>query len=319
MQGIARIDARGKTYMVGVMGTGGVGGLGSFYKNGSMYVWELGEVPEGRVGDRLVRPDEDPRAYQGGDTGGRNRLVAALKFRKSSHPGGIQAAGRTLAVPIKCEKECDESSVQFYSLLDPSNPELVHELGLGDKGAAHWVAFTRLKDHRHLVIVNRGNSERNDVWITTTRGNITSRTKWHKWKPLYHMGAEKWNPKRAPQNVSLFYDCGESGQLYLLTMGSVNTKSWKYWTDDNEMLLYRIEGRLSRGTAKLELVSRATSERHGNFCQMRGASSLFVTESHEPVVYCTAGWVSKEGIAKHGAASMKISELTAPRLPPKAD
>lgn len=309
MQGIVRVDTNGRAYMIGAMGIGPA----SSYSNGSIYVWEMGEVPQGRVGERLVRDDENPRAFQGGDSGGRNRMVGAFKLNTTSHPGGMQAVGTLVAVPIRCEKNCDESSVQFYDFVDPARPVLVEELMLGDKDAAHWVAFTRLKDDRHLVIVNRGDSAHNDVWVTSTKGDLGAATRWDEWDALQHVGAEKWNPKRAPQNVNLFYDCGPDGQLYLLTMGSINTKPWKYWTDDNEMLLYRIAGRLSQGTARLELVSRATSERHGDFCQMRGASSLFVTHSHEPIVYCTAGWVSKVGVVKDGAASLKISELTAAR------
>lgn len=284
-----------------------------------MYVWKMGEIPNGRAGDRLVREGENPRVYQGGDNGGRNRLVSAIKLRTSSHPGGIQAAGSIVAVPIICEKHCTESSVQFYSLKNPANPKMVHELKLGDKKAAHWVAFTRLKDNRHLIIVNRGNSATNDVWVTKSKHGINEKTEWDDWPSLNHMGAYNWNPKKAPQNVSLFYDCDKGGQLYLLTMGSVTTKSHKFWSDDNEVLLYKITPRLSRGTAKLQFVSRATSERHGDFCQMRGAASLYVSDSHEPIVYCTAGWVSKAGMVKHLAASMKLSELTHPKGIPKAD
>jgi len=329
MQGLARIDVADESYFVGVMGLGGEMGLESKYDNGAMYAFRMGEAAyANRVGKSLVIPGaDDPKKFIGGDGGGKNKAVSYMEFLTSTHPGGIQASGTIVAVPVTCDMgDCDGPSVKFFDFDDPARPVLVHEKPMDRlidgkvNDNAHWAAFTRLKDDRYLLLVNRGDNGVTDVSVTKQSGVLRTETEWEEF-PRFNVLGSGPDDVGVPQNVSLFYEC-DSGQLYLLAQGPVASGnvltditpgvggSERRWEDDNYVALIKITGRLSQGSAKPELVSKATSERHGDYCQMGGGSSLYITDDHEPIVYCAAGWASKHGMLQGNGAILKVSELT---------
>ncbi|MEL6825524.1 MAG: hypothetical protein AAFN91_04685 [Pseudomonadota bacterium] len=320
MQGLVRIDVDGETFFVGVMGLGSSGPIKSRYDYGAMYAFRMGESEQiNRTGKTLIVPGvDDARKFSGGDSGGANKAVSYLDFFTSTHPGGLQADGTVVAVPVTCDMgDCEGPSVKFYDFADPMNPKLIHEKPIevfldGDhlNTNAHWVAFSRLKDDRYLLFVNRGDNGLTDVFVTETTGPLEETTKWEVF-PRVNILPKEMKDFGAPQNVSAFYEC-DSGQIYLLAQGPVTTNPARRWVDDNVVVLLKIEGRLSQGTSSIKFISRGTFERHGDYCQMGGASSLYITDNHEPVVYCSAGWASKWGkIVEGNGLVLKVSELTA--------
>lgn len=258
------------------------------------YVFEIGSLGKTYDGERFVKFNREDRNYYDRYLyNAENRTRAYLEIPSTEHIGGMQAIGNIVAMPVTCDSSRDcKASVMFWDFSSPLQPRLVHELKLEPPGAAHWVAVTSLRSGRlrgHLLlIVNRGDDGTTDTYITKHSRPLDSSTSWYR-LPQLEINTGVY------QNANFLWGCETEG-LYLLGMRQIGSD----WQGDNRVGLYRVDG---LAPLRLTYISGATFERYGNYCEMRGGSSVYVEPDGSPIVYCAAGQSEDN--------ALKVSEITA--------
>ena len=242
------------------------------------------------------------------DRGDRLGYTRAYKKRdKTKHIGGMQALGNMVAMPIECDGDCADR-VEFWDFSNPLDPAIIHTLLLPEdaddivfgenKGVnAHWVAVTHLKEGHLLLMVNRGDNGLTDAFVTLEADRpLHANTTWERFPP-FKINVERWNFGAGTfQNVNFLRACGTQNQgLYLLGMRQRGTRGWNQWRSDNQVELYRadvsvaIDGVEGDGQIELSFVTQAQFGQFGDYCEMRGGSSVYVDLNYRPIVYCSAG------------------------------
>ena len=264
-------------------------------KLGEFFVVKLGDVPDNHQGGKFVKlkgADNNfngPNIYNGGRDGLPNMVRYIHRFEKSSHPGGIQAAGNIVAIPHYCEQDindCDRPFVQFWDFSDPIEPRLVQELKLQyvpGKLKAYTVAFARDSDGSYLLIVERQDRKAN-VYRSLGYDEFNSETKWIQVPDIQLISN--------PQGMSLIRECG-SNRLYLFGFTTTTPKfseGTAAWTADNNLQIFRIDGELNGMNAKLTQISSLKFGQENEYCQFRGGASMYITPDNKPILYCASGW-----------------------------
>lgn len=317
--------------IVRVPGNGENGWLVFGRQRGSLgaafYVAELGNAGSEHQGEWFIpytdreTYDEDYYDQFRSNPGGLDRVRAYKEIATTKHIGGMQALGNLVAIGVQCDGACRSGEVQFWHFGSPTRPRLVHILNLSngnksDLGSeefnkhAHWVALTYLRDGRLMAMVSRGNNEPVDVFVADD-AHLHETTEWTKFS--FDPNSPKWIPGGGTyQNVSLLRSCPEDGRSERLYLAGFRQRTGGVlhgtnpWKGDNQIQLFRFDDPGifdSPDNFSLSHVSDAQFERFGDFCQMRGGASIYVSPSGDPIVYCAEG-ESKDG-------RLKVSEITA--------
>jgi hypothetical protein len=273
------------------------------------YVFKVEGPPQDHGGNRFVPFDFNDEHYYDryrDNPSLLDRAAAYVEIPGTKHIGGMQAVGNIVAMPVTCDGDCLRPEVLFWDFTNPVDPQLLSKLALPPPEIAHWVAFTRLESGQYLLIVNRGNDGTTDVFVTRSSAQLQAGTTWYR-MPRFNIAAANWDKGGGTyQNANFISGCG-TDQLYLLAMRQLGQKEWYWpsaWKTDNLVELFKVRDltRYGGGDLKLSYVSGATFERFGDYCQMRGGSSVYVEPGGSPVVYCSAG-------ESHDGA-LKLSEIT---------
>ena len=266
------------------------------------YVFQIGGPPQNHGGSRFVPFNPMQANYYDAfrdNLYGRDRTRAYLEIPTTEHIGGMQAVGNIVAMPVTCEGNCTQPAVMFWDFASPIYPRLLTTLSLPGGNAAHWVALARLQSGQYLLIVNRGDDGTTDPFLSRRSDVLNAGTMWHR-LPQFNMRTGQWS---IFQNVNFVNGCG-SNELYLVGMRQYSGVPTP-WHGDNLAALFKVEDISPWGAAPLSTsyVSSATFERFGDYCQMRGGSSVYVEPNGSPVIYCAAG--------QSDSGALKVSEVTA--------
>lgn len=270
------------------------------------YVFRVGSVPSSHDGGPLVPVRPSIPAYY--DVYNRiladNETEAYVELDQMDHIGGMQAFGNIVAMPVQSpEGPYRYRSVYFYDFSVPADPRFTSGLTVSlGRTNVHWVAFHRMDNGRFLLLVNRTNSGIVTPYISDS-GVIGPGTSWYRLPEAWFGDVSGWSDGTGTyQNANLVSDCG-SGRLYLVAMRQLGTFA-DQWREDNAVDVFPLS---SDGPDHVGLgprVSRATFERAGDHCQMRGAAGLWVTPDHRPIVYCAARY------SAGSPEALKVAEVT---------
>ena len=280
-------------------GKKGIGSGTGSHDPGEMFVVKLGAVPDDHQGGKFLKLKSndnqfnDVDEYDGGRDGVPNMVRYIHRFEKSSHPGGIQAAGNIIAIPHGCDpvlNDCDRPFVEFWDFSNPIEPILLQELKLKhmrDNQQSGKVSFARDADGSYILIAER-NKKIANVYRTLGFDDFSSETKWLKTIPNMHF-PDSWSKGgNNPQNANLIRECG-SNRLYLVGLRHTGPEALS-WAQENDFRLFRIDGDLNVGAAKLTNIYNYEFGQSNEYCQVRGGASIYITPDKKPILYCSSGW-----------------------------
>ncbi len=145
---------------------------------------------------------------------------------------------------------------------------------------AYYVAVTRMNNGRYVVVANRTNSGKFDVY-TSSNTTIDENTQWgNRDREQFIAGFDNFSDTY--QNMNFVTDCG-TGELFLL---GFSHSGW----DDNELDLFRAWAKES-GELDLDRLGRIEPPTLNDSCEMKGGAGAYVTPNHNLILYCSQGRV----------------------------
>jgi hypothetical protein len=219
-----------------------------------------------------------------------DRIIRSpLLSEQYRHPGGIQAIGAYVVVPLEGGNEGQRRASVSCFRLTSSRVDQAWTFPVDSRGAPA-AAVTRLQDGRYLMAVATKGTHGLDFYVgdnpTLSDPRWRHLASWHQNEVRSVLPGERGRIWDRYQSLNLVTQC-EDGSLFLLAFAGPVALGIR---GPNRVDAYRL--RLT-GTGEVSLTKVASRSLHcsrqglGQLCQMRAGAGVYVDPDHRLVVYVT--------------------------------